>query len=154
MFFLSPTLISPGNTLFVFSTGTDSPVREASSAFRLTASRRRASAGIRSPVLKKIMSPGTSSFAGISVSFPSLRTDATGAAILFRASIARSARYSWIKPRPAAKRIMTKMTMASATSPTTADRTTATRRMIIMKFLNCSRKIFQGETFSPAASSL
>ncbi len=61
---------------------------------RLTASMRRASAAMWSPVLRMMMSPGTNSLAGISTSLPPRRTDAIGAAILLSASMARSARYS------------------------------------------------------------
>ncbi len=59
MFLRSPTgrsAFSRGRTCF--STGTDSPVRAASSTCRLIDSSRRPSAGTRSPVCSRITSPG------------------------------------------------------------------------------------------------
>ncbi len=95
MFFRSPTGKSGSSSALVcFSTATDSPVRAASSIFRLTASMSRKSAGTLSPAESSTTSPGTSSRAGISFSTPSRRTLAVGAAMSRSASMARSARYS------------------------------------------------------------
>ena len=129
-----------------FSTGTDSPVSAASSICRLTASTSRASAGTRSPARRRITSPGTSSRAGISISSPSRSTVAVGAAISRSASMARSARYSCTKPSSTANSTITAMAMASTPWPRNADRATATSRMTIRTFLNCSSSSAQGET--------
>ena len=65
MFFLSPKDTSSSNvTLAFFSTGTDSPVKEASSTFKLEDSINLKSAGIISPDSKTTISPGTKVFAG------------------------------------------------------------------------------------------
>ncbi len=95
IFFWSPVATFSFSIGFpVFSTGTDSPVKDASSIFRFTASTIRPSAGILSPVLRRTMSPGTSSLAGISSSLPPLKTFAIGAASRLNASNAFSALYS------------------------------------------------------------
>ena len=93
-----------------FSTGTDSPVREASSAFRLKLSSKRASAGTMSPRLSCNMSPGTSSSDGNTTCFPARMTVAFGDDSFFSASMAFSA-------------------LLSCTTPTTAFSTTMKRMM-------------------------
>ena len=59
------------------------------------------------------MSPGTSSRAEISRTWPSRRTLTVGTASFFRAAMAFSARYSWVNPRMALSTTMTMMAMAS-----------------------------------------
>ena len=62
-----------------FSAGIDSPVSAASCTCRSRASTRRASAGTRSPAVRRTTSPGTSSRRGSSRSAPSRSTVAVGA---------------------------------------------------------------------------
>ncbi len=81
MLVLSATTVSSGKGSVFFSTGTDSPVKEDSSVFKFIVSTILTSAGMRSPVLKTTMSPGTISLEGISCSFPLRITVAFGAAI-------------------------------------------------------------------------
>ncbi len=65
---LSPKDASSSNLIFAFfSTGTDSPVKEASSTFKLDASTNLKSAGIISPVSKTTISPGTTALDGTTV---------------------------------------------------------------------------------------
>ena len=99
------------------------------------------------------MSPGTISLEGTSCSRPLRMRRTVGESIFFRASRALSARYSWTKPSRAQKTTMTKMSAASKSSPTRADRTVATSRMMIRMFLNWPRKIVHGETLSSFLSS-
>jgi hypothetical protein len=77
-------------------------------------------------------------------------TVASGAAILRRASMARSARYSCTKPRTTANSTMTVMAIASTPWPRKADNAVARSRMMMSTFLNCSSRIAHGET-RPAA---
>ena len=58
----------------VLSTGTDSPVNEASCDFKFIASIILISAGTKSPVSKTTRSPGTNSLEGTTFSFPFLIT--------------------------------------------------------------------------------
>ena len=81
-----------------FSLGRLSPVSALSSAFRLTASVSRRSAGTRSPAFSRTRSPETSSFAAISVSTPARTTRACGLESFFSASIAFSALLSCTIP--------------------------------------------------------
>ena len=76
-----------------------------------------------------------------------------GASMLFKASSARSARYSWTKPSTAQKTTITRMMIASTYSPTNAERIVATIRMTIRTFLNWLKKSSQGEAFSSCVSS-
>ena len=91
-----PFSLPPSLIIFIvfFWTGVDSPVRADSSAMRLKASTIRESAGMRSPACSMMISPGTTSFDGITISLPSRMTIAVGAAISFKASIDFSALYS------------------------------------------------------------
>lgn len=81
----------------VLSTGTDSPVSAASSAFILAHSIIRASAGTASPASRTITSPTTRSSLFTTTSFPSLMTFDVAAAIfatrrwLFRLALLRDA---------------------------------------------------------------
>ena len=90
----------------VLSIGADSPVSAASSIVRFIATVIRLSAGTRSPAWSATTSPGTTSRAAMLRSIPSRITWASGAAIFFSASSARSARYSWTKPSNTANSTM------------------------------------------------
>ena len=72
---------------------------------------------MRLPERKTTTSPGTRSRAGTSHSSRSRKTVAVGAAMRRSASMARSARYSWTKPRMIAKRTITVIAMASTPWP-------------------------------------
>ena len=92
MFTRSPMPISPAGKIPIsFSTGTDSPVKAASSIFNEAASNNRISAGTTSPASSITISPGTNSSLLIVNVCPSLKTVAFGVDICFNASIACSA---------------------------------------------------------------
>ena len=131
-------------TASLFPTGSDSPVRAASCARRLMLSMSLPSAGTRSPVSSLTMSPGTRSRAEISVRRPSRIALTVGTASFFRAAIACSARYSWLKPMIALSTTMARMMMTSSISPRNAEAAAATIRMMTMRSLNCSTKIVRG----------
>ena len=136
MFLRSPTSASGRIGASSLVTGSDSPVSGASSQWREWFSTSRASAGILSPASSTSTSPGTSSFDAISRSSPPRSTVIIGVSMLFKASSARSARYSWTNPSTAQKTTITRMMIASTYSPTNAERIVATIRMSIRTFLN------------------
>ncbi len=137
-----------------FSTATDSPVRLDSSTSRERATTRRASAGTRSPASRRTRSPGTSSTAGISRSWPSRRTRADATSIDRRAARLFSARFSWTNPSTAF-RIRTKvMTAASLTSPTAPASTAATIRTTTRRLRNWSRNSATADRDEGSASWL
>ena len=67
---------------------------------------------------------------------------------------ALSARASCTNPSTTAKMTITRMAIASTPSPRNADKAVAMSRMMINTFLNCSKKISQGEICRAACSSL
>lgn len=87
----SPTVAFSGAAATDFSTGTDSPVRAASSLVRFLTSTRRRSAGTRSPDSSSTTSPGTSSSAGTRRTAPARTTRASAESIVRIESRARSA---------------------------------------------------------------
>ena len=111
----SKTSVSRGLT--IFRTGTDSPVSDASSILRLIASIKRTSAGTLLPISRRTISPGTNSLEGILISMPFRKTNASGAAICFNASIAFSARYSCTNPKIALTKTIAKIAIDSKISP-------------------------------------
>ena len=114
MFFRSPRGAASGQRAEAFfSTDRDSPVRADSSAFRLTASRSRASAGTKSPASSRRMSPGTRSSEAISAGLELRMTLAWGADSFFRAAMAFSALLSWTTPVMALMITINKMIMES-----------------------------------------
>ena len=133
----SPTASStPSSGSARLTTGNDSPVSAASSAIRLTDSTTRASAGTLSPGWSSTTSPGTTWLAGTCVVTPPRTTLAVGAAITRNASIARSARYSWMNPRRTANTTMTAITTDSTPWPRAKESAVAANRMMIRMFLN------------------
>ena len=135
----SPRDVFSGSTIAAFfSTGTDSPVKDASSALSDWLSSRRKSAGTISPASSSTRSPGTSSAAAINFCSPSRRTRAWGEVIFFKASIAFSARPSWTTPRMALIRTMAMMTPVSIYSPRKAETRLAAIRIRTMTSLNCA----------------
>ena len=106
IFFCSVSCSAVCSCMLVFFTGIDSPVNDASSICRLDSSNILKSAGMMSPSVNITISPGTSSFAGISEVSLSLNTLAFGAPIFFNASIAFSALYSWMNPSVADNNII------------------------------------------------
>ena len=123
-----------------FSTGTDSPVKAASSILMVFTSNNRISAGTTSPASKITISPTTISSPFTCRCSPSRKTVATGEAIFCNASIASSAFDSWITPTIAFKITTAKITIASVGSgaPSWAKNeiTAAASKTIIMKSLN------------------
>ncbi len=113
----SPKAASPSSTEAAFLvTGSDSPVRAASSICRLAVSSRRTSAGTKLPASRKTMSPGTSSRAGTLMRCPSRRMAASGAASFFKASSACSARRSCTTPIIVFRTTIARMASASTHS--------------------------------------
>ena len=90
----SPSGVSGGSGATSFSTGSLSPVSDASATLRAAASTSRPSAATASPSASRSTSPGTTSVAGTSVASPSRSTVARGAAIRDSAATACSARAS------------------------------------------------------------
>ncbi len=153
-FFLSATGDFSSTASFAFPTGVDSPVSTASSVFSSTTSVSLPSAGIRSPSSRIVMSPGTTSLAGIIFSFLSRSTRALGAVSFFIASSAFSERYSWMKPTTELRATMTAMVAASTVSPIRKAIAVATRSMTTNMSLNWLRNIWRRVTFSRSTSSL
>ena len=127
-----------------FSAGTLSPVREDSSTAKLSELSRRASAGTRSPVFRRMMSPGTSCAGSSSCTFPSRKTRQTGDESVLSASSAFSALRSCVT----ASAVFMTMTANTTTgsikpSPSTMASvrlsTAAIRSMITETSLNCAR---------------
>ena len=134
MFFLSPRGISlPFRTVSILSTGTDSPVRAASSAFIEADFMIRASAGTLSPASSSMISPGTSSSLSIVIIFPFLLTFDLALDMFCRASIAFSAFDSCTTPSTALMRTTTRMIIASdhSVSPEAVDVMTESTAAII-----------------------
>ena len=101
-----------------FSTGTDSPVKEDSSHFKLTASINRRSAPIVSPSSKTTISPTTNSLDLTLNLLPSLITVLSGDDNCFKASNDVWALISWTVPIIELRIITAKMIMISGQSPT------------------------------------
>jgi hypothetical protein len=110
-------------------TGSDSPVRTASSARAFRADRIRRSAGTRSPLSRRTRSPGTSSSAGTVLRFPSRTTTASRERSFRIPSMAASAFPSWTKPMTAFTTTTRRMTPVSIHSSRRAVNPAATRRM-------------------------
>ena len=114
MFTRSPTGASSSvRTSASFSAGSDSPVSEDSSTARPVASMRRASAGTRSPVLRRTTSPGTTAEVSTSVRAPSRSTRQVGLLRSRSASSARSAPRSCVTARMTFMAITARMTTGS-----------------------------------------
>ncbi len=139
-FFLSASGTS-STTLVPLETGTDSPVRIASSIFNSDSFIILMSAGTLLPPSRRIISPGTRNSLAILLSFPSRITTASGDVNFLRASIVFSALYSCTKPKIAFKITITIIAKASITSPMRAEKTVAAISMIIKKLLNWEIKI-------------
>ncbi len=123
-----------------FITGMDSPVKAASCVSSSLSEITRASAGMRSPSMRMMMSPGTISRAGIWISLLSLMTRAFGATIFFRASIAFSALNFCTNPIIAFMKTITKITIASLNSPATIAIRAAAIKIITIKSVNSYKK--------------
>src|ERR1051326_2869024 len=154
MFFRSPNARSgAAQAAVLFDASPDSPVSAASSVRKLTDSSSRPSAGILSPALSRITSPGTSSRAGISVSSPSRSSDLLGAASWRSASMERSARYSCTAPNITENSTMAAIATASAPWPKSEESAAAISRTIISTFLNWASSNAYGETRCAACNS-
>ena len=130
-FLRSPSGISLSSTSAAFfSTGTDSPVSEASSTLRLT---RRDQAQVGRHVVAGFQQDDVArhQLAGRHRDlWPSRMTWAFGAAIFFSAASACSAFDSWITPTTAFRTTMHMMAMESTYSPSASAISAATIRMI------------------------
>ncbi len=162
MLLLSPrTLRSATAEPWSFFTGTDSPVRDASSVSRLAEPINRPSAETLSPVERTITSPATSSRDGTSTSRPPRRTVTLGEASSCSASSVFSALYSCVYPNMVFRATMNRMTPALIISsvdesmmPTPADTAAAMMRMKTRGSLSCLRRIWRRDTFLFPISSL
>ena len=125
-----------GSGTVILATGSDSPVRAASSIFSPGASSKRMSAVTISPCSSSTTSPGTTSAAGTTVTSPPRRTRACGDDIRLSASMAWPARYSCTKPTTPLKRTMARMMAVSLAWPMRNVTTAAPRRTRIMGLAN------------------
>ena len=142
-------------TVNSFSTGTDSPVKAASSIFNELASKRRKSAGTTSPASNRTISPGTNSSLLIVTVWPLRKTLAFGVDISLSASIACSAFASWTTPMIALIMTTAKIIIESTTSwETTAEIIAAASKTMIIKSLNCSKNFCAIDFFLPSSNSL
>ena len=121
------------------STGKDSPVKAASCTLKFAVITNRTSAGTTSPASINTKSPGTSSFAGTLISFPSRITFATGADNSFSALRDFSAFFCWITPMTALSITINKMTAESITSPKKAEMAAAASSTKIITSVICSK---------------
>ncbi|MNM91185.1 hypothetical protein D3C81_1034790 [compost metagenome] len=135
-------------------TGSDSPVKADSSAYRALHSSQRTSAGTRSPLSSSTISPGTSILAGIISCLPSRSTLALGAESCFSARSERSARNSCTNPSTPLSRIMATIVIASRYSPRRPDTSVAPISTSTIKSLNWLSSKVSGETVLPSDSSL
>ena len=140
---LSPSGISASSpqlsTVIIFSAGTDSPVRAASSTLRLAHSKSRQSAGTESPASSTTTSPTTRSSLRTEIILPSRSTLEVAALISCKAWIAASALLSCTTPSTVFISTTTMIMTVSVGKPTpfsihsvAADMTAATMRIIII----------------------
>jgi len=161
MLLRSASPVAGGSRPGALSTGADSPVSGASSTWSDVASMIARSAGTRSPISRRTMSPGTTAEASISCCSPSRMTTARWTSIFLSASIASPACHSCENPRRAFKTTMMRMAAASWGSPTRNETAAATTRMAMRILLNCRRKTWSRvsrassrRTFSAPAAPL
>ncbi|KKR95889.1 MAG: hypothetical protein UU48_C0040G0003 [Candidatus Uhrbacteria bacterium GW2011_GWF2_41_16] len=112
------------------------------------------SAGTTLPASRITKSPGTTSFDEIEIMLPSRITAAVGEAIIFNASIAFSALYSWINPITAFMITITTMAIVSTASPITPEIIAAMISIMIMKSMNWAISIPRGPFFFASFNSL
>ncbi len=122
----SPSGASSRTGLVDFPTATDSPVRIASSMRKPVVSRSRRSAVTFSPASRSTMSPGATSVLSTLRRFPSLKTVVREASICRMASIACSARPSWMYPITAFAMTTARITPVSVACPRAAVMSAAT----------------------------
>ena len=132
----------------------DSPVSDDSSAFMLTVSRRRTSAGTRSPTSSNTTSPGTRVAASMVVSMPDRSTVLVGASIFWRASMAFSARHSWTNPSTPFSTTITMIVIASVTSPSAKEIRAAMTRITIRTSTNWRASTAYQGVAAPVSISL
>ena len=126
-------------TSSVFSTPSDSPVKELSFTLREKFSITRPSATTRSPASRNTMSPGTTSLEGTSTFAPPRKTFAVGEDIALRLSRDFSALKYCTVPRIALRIRTAKMTMVLSPCPDSMEMMAATIRITTNRALNCSR---------------
>ena len=151
---------STSRTVAILLTGTDSPVRAASSIFMEALSMMRQSAGTESPASRITRSPTTSSEDGTLTTLPPRTTLLWAADISWSAASASSALDSWTTPRTAFTTTTKLMMITSAksaspcASPVRAEMTAATMSMMIIGSAICAKKRFQSGSFSASLSLL
>ena len=118
----SPRAASASTAEVDFSTGTDSPVRTASSMRRFLVCSRRRSAETLSPDASMTTSPGTSSDTGMVAVCPALRT------VTFCGTISRSASIAWLARSSCTKPMMLLITTTAATTSPSVTLPNATAR--------------------------
>jgi len=129
MLMRSPSATGSARVAASLTTGSLSPVNEASATVSDAVSTRRPSALMASPSRRTRTSPGTMSAAGMRTSPPSRTTLAVAAAIRCSAATASSALRSCTKPSTAFARTMAAITIASngvPSAPSSAHATTDT----------------------------
>ena len=136
-----------------FATGSDSPVKLASSTLSFLSSISLQSAGALLPIVKCTMSPGTSSLdSKSSISLPSLKTVHSVLEELCSASSALPALLSMMTPRVAFKVTMTRMVVPAAYWPSAIETTQDIMSRMTRRSLNCSRMIFHKGVGGSASS--
>lgn len=127
----SPSAAGAGRVRASFSSGSLSPVSDASETISVAADSSRASAATVSPSASSSTSPGTSSRVGTRCWTPLRTTAAVAADIRRNASTACSARACWTWPRTALATTITAITTASYGTPTAPSTHHATSEMTI-----------------------
>ncbi len=149
----SAAVASAATGSLVFSVATDSPVSIDSSTLRLFVSISRISAGRRSPLSMRTMSPGTTSGAGMTRSRPSRRTRQSSIDIDCSACTSASALRSCQNPRAALSDRINRMATASTTCCWIAETIAATSRIAITGPRNWRRSTFhQGAALEKSSS--
>eukprot|EP00051_Salpingoeca_urceolata_P026756 m.478513 g.478513 ORF g.478513 m.478513 type:complete len:331 (-) comp21155_c0_seq1:2574-3566(-) len=138
-----------------FCTGTDSPVRAASSISKWVASSRRMSAGTLMPWRSSTMSPMTISSTGTSVGLPLRTTRALLALPRWRmAARAASDLTSWYAPIDELTAMTSTTTTASIHSSLTTAMTNTAIRMSVRTLNTCPATISHTDRVSASASAL
>src|SRR3990167_7670204 len=141
------------STCSVFCTEPDSPVSDASSAWRLLTDTKRASAGTFSPSSSTTRSPCTTLLSAISISLPSRNTVAVVSTNFLSAMSVFCARPSCTVPTAALNKRSAAMIALSTGSPAKNTMALAPKRRYISGLLNCSRNMVRYEAL-PASCSI
>ncbi|OPX80762.1 MAG: hypothetical protein A4E43_00841 [Methanosaeta sp. PtaB.Bin005] len=157
---ISAVIRSSCSASAIFLAGTDSPVSMDSSSSKFACSMILESAGTFAPASTRIISPTTTSWDLIRISWQvpvsgqSLKTRASADAWDLRAKMASSALYSLKNPSNVLMRITASITAASMNLSAMKDMTAARPSTAMRGFLTCSMRISSLLSFSPSSSSL